>query len=56
MVEWHNVFEVVYTEPSLQKSEEIVCSICLENLREMVAPRVTKCGHMFCYSCLLQYY
>ena len=21
----------------------------------MTAPRVTKCGHMFCYACLLQY-
>ena len=21
----------------------------------MVAPRVTKCGHLFCYGCILQY-
>ena len=21
----------------------------------MVAPRVSKCGHLFCYACLLQY-
>ena len=21
----------------------------------MVAPRVTKCGHLYCYACLLQY-
>lgn len=28
------------------------CSICLD---EFVAPRITKCGHLFCYSCILRH-
>ena len=27
----------------------------MEPAGKMTAPRVTKCGHMFCYACLLQY-
>jgi hypothetical protein len=36
-------------------SEDVQCPICLENLSQMVTPRITKCGHIYCWSCLLQY-
>ncbi len=51
-MEWKDVVEVTYTPPTASK---IVCPICLENANVIVAPRVTKCGHIFCWPCLLQY-
>ena len=33
----------------------VQCPICLENLPSMVAPRITKCGHIYCWPCVLQY-
>ena len=56
-MEWKDVIEAVYTPPSDKgKSEQkIVCPICLDALQEIVAPRVTKCGHIFCWPCLVRY-
>jgi hypothetical protein len=34
-----------------QTEEEMTCSICLEN---PTCPRIAKCGHVFCWSCILQ--
>jgi hypothetical protein len=36
-------------------AEEVQCPICLENLSLMITPRITKCGHIYCWPCLLQY-
>jgi len=56
VVEWKDVIEVVYTPPTAQTStQKTSCPICMEPAGFIVAPRVTKCGHIFCYACLLQY-
>lgn len=57
LVEWKDVVEAVYTPPSDKgrAEQKIVCPICLEALQEIVAPRVTKCGHIFCWPCLVRY-
>ena len=36
-------------------ADEVQCPICLESLEHMVAPRITKCGHIYCWPCILQY-
>mmetsp|Transcript_744 Transcript_744/g.806 ORF Transcript_744/g.806 Transcript_744/m.806 type:complete len:120 (+) Transcript_744:463-822(+) len=36
-------------------AEDIKCPICMENLQQMVVPKITKCGHIFCWPCILQY-
>ena len=55
IVEWKDIVEAVYTPPSVSSPQKILCPICLEPAAAIVAPRVTKCGHIFCWSCLLQY-
>lgn len=50
------MIEVVYTPPSaITSNEKTLCPICMEPAGSMVAPRISKCGHLFCYACLLQY-
>merc|ERR1712086_61510 len=45
---WKHVAYVGYiAEPDTR------CSICLDAL---IAPQVTKCGHLFCMPCLMRYY
>eukprot|EP00656_Telonema_subtile_P033284 TRINITY_DN3678_c0_g1_i1.p1 TRINITY_DN3678_c0_g1~~TRINITY_DN3678_c0_g1_i1.p1 ORF type:complete len:690 (+),score=163.11 TRINITY_DN3678_c0_g1_i1:96-2165(+) len=45
---WKEVAYVAYlSDPDTH------CSICLDAL---VAPQVTKCGHMYCLPCLMRYY
>jgi hypothetical protein len=34
--------------------DQYQCPICLESA--MTAPRITKCGHCFCYPCILRYF
>jgi len=54
IVEWKDVVEVIYTLPSvLTTNEKTQCPICMEPAGLMIAPRVSKCGHLFCYACLL---
>eukprot|EP01065_Artemidia_motanka_P029938 TRINITY_DN3599_c0_g2_i1.p1 TRINITY_DN3599_c0_g2~~TRINITY_DN3599_c0_g2_i1.p1 ORF type:complete len:556 (+),score=160.94 TRINITY_DN3599_c0_g2_i1:62-1729(+) len=48
LVEWDQVKQVVTWE----EFEECSCPICIET---PVAPRVTKCGHVFCLPCVLQF-
>lgn len=36
-----------------QVSSLTTCSICLD---DFVAPRITQCGHLFCYPCLLRHF
>lgn len=40
------------SQPSLETHEGAACPICLS---PPTAPRMTKCGHVFCYPCILQY-
>jgi len=36
-----------------EDSSLTTCSICLD---DFVAPRITQCGHLFCYPCLLRHF
>lgn len=36
-------------------ASDVQCPICMEPLPRMVTPRITKCGHIYCYPCVLQY-
>ena len=56
IVEWRDIIEVIYTQPTaLTTNQKTQCPICMEPAGFMVAPRISKCGHLFCYACLLQY-
>lgn len=52
IIEWRDVVKVMY---NMINADDVSCPICLENLDQMVAPRITKCGHIFCWPCVLQY-
>lgn len=47
-LEWANVLQILVSA----KSQLANCPICLSN---PVAPRMAKCGHIFCLPCLLRY-
>ncbi|KAK0615044.1 hypothetical protein B0T17DRAFT_540928 [Bombardia bombarda] len=47
-LEWSDVLQVVASAESQQTS----CPICLS---EPVAPRMAKCGHIFCLPCLIRF-
>jgi hypothetical protein len=47
-LEWSDVLEIIASAESQQTS----CPICLS---EPVAPRMAKCGHIFCLPCLLRF-
>lgn len=51
-VSWRDVIQVKH---SLVNSSDIQCPICMETLADMVCPRITKCGHIYCWPCMLQY-
>jgi hypothetical protein len=34
--------------------QRLTCPICMEASDQMVAPRITKCGHIYCWPCLNQ--
>ena len=58
IVQWKDVIEVIYSAQAIMTNvadQKTQCPICMEPAGFMVAPRVTKCGHLFCYACLLQY-
>lgn len=50
LVEWKDVVSVVY---NMANAEDVQCPICLENLNQMVTPKITKCGHIYCWPCVL---
>ncbi|GJD10411.1 Uncharacterized RING finger protein [Galdieria sulphuraria] len=50
-VEWPDVEAVVIFHDEVQ--ENLCCPVCLDKVR---APRVTKCGHLFCLLCLLRFF
>ncbi|CAP61720.1 uncharacterized protein PODANS_4_2890 [Podospora anserina S mat+] len=47
-IEWTDVLQVIASTESQQTS----CPICLS---EPVAPRMAKCGHIFCLPCLMRF-
>lgn len=49
LTEWTSVEQVLlwYDDESPQ-----TCPICMDNFR---APKITKCGHIFCWPCILRY-
>lgn len=49
LLDWSSVCRV-----DLQCEELLKCPICLEE--EMVVPKITKCGHVFCVSCVFRYF
>lgn len=51
-VNWRDVVQVQH---EMVNSKDITCPICMEALEDMVCPRITKCGHIYCWPCVLQY-
>jgi hypothetical protein len=47
-LDWSNVLQIIASE----KSQAASCPICLG---EPTAPRMAKCGHIFCMPCLIRY-
>ena len=47
-LDWNNVLQIIASE----KSQAASCPICLG---EPTAPRMAKCGHIFCLPCLIRY-
>jgi len=50
-VSWESVRIVKHFVP-LEDGRDITCPICLSDL---VCPRVTKCGHIYCLSCIVHH-
>jgi len=46
-VNWDSVEQVIYPADPIPK-----CPICLE---APICPKITKCGHIFCWTCIMQY-
>ncbi|EPT26650.1 zinc finger, C3HC4 type (RING finger) domain-containing protein [Toxoplasma gondii ME49] len=53
LVDWSSVVRV---EMSSSAEDPITCPFCLEQPEAMLAPAVTKCGHIFCTPCILRYF
>lgn len=51
-IEWKDVLQVIF---NMINASDVQCPICLENLPQMIAPKITKCGHIYCWPCVLQY-
>lgn len=51
-VEWKDIVQVI---SNMISAEDVKCPICMEKLDAMVSPRITKCGHIYCWPCILQY-
>lgn len=49
VIDWGRVAKVTRMSYDLYQ-----CPICLES--DMTAPRISKCGHCFCYPCILRYF
>lgn len=51
-VEWKDVHQVIF---NMINATDVQCPICMEPLSKMLTPRITKCGHIYCWPCVLQY-
>lgn len=56
-LDWHDILQVIMATPDEPQHASSTftrpnCPICLS---EPTSPRVTKCGHVFCYPCILHY-
>lgn len=51
-VRWRDVVLVRY---DMVSSTDVRCPICMDPLSSMTCPRITKCGHIYCWPCILQY-
>jgi len=49
-VKWKTVEKVKYMTNNM-----VVCSICLNDHYEMIQPKITRCGHIFCWPCVMRY-
>lgn len=52
--QWPDIIQILvpHTSSSLTGEGNTMCPICLG---APVAPRMTKCGHVYCYACILHY-
>jgi hypothetical protein len=48
-IQWEDINTVIY-----YSTEVYTCPICLE--KKLICPKITRCGHIFCWPCLLNYY
>jgi hypothetical protein len=49
-VEWKDVQKVIF---NMINASDVQCPICMEPLEKILTPRITKCGHIFCWPCIL---
>ena len=50
VVDWKDVVKVIYP---MINADDVKCPICMEKLHLMIVPKITKCGHMYCWPCIL---
>jgi hypothetical protein len=48
-LKWEDIAAVIYYSVDIY-----TCPICLE--KKMICPKITRCGHIFCWPCLYNYY
>uniref|UniRef100_A0A0G4HFA7 RING-type domain-containing protein n=1 Tax=Chromera velia CCMP2878 TaxID=1169474 RepID=A0A0G4HFA7_9ALVE len=55
VLDWNCIVrvELVLCLSEREREREVKCPICLDH--QMVAPRMTKCGHYFCWPCVIRY-
>jgi hypothetical protein len=49
-IKWEDINTIIYKN----STEIYTCPICLE--KKLICPKITRCGHIFCWPCLLNYY
>eukprot|EP01129_Flabellula_baltica_P002358 TRINITY_DN12174_c0_g1_i1.p1 TRINITY_DN12174_c0_g1~~TRINITY_DN12174_c0_g1_i1.p1 ORF type:complete len:525 (+),score=97.46 TRINITY_DN12174_c0_g1_i1:57-1631(+) len=47
-IKWDNIYKVFY-----HTDKDLTCPICLG---EPICPIIVECGHIYCFSCMLQYF
>ncbi|KAG4302324.1 hypothetical protein PCANB_001426 [Pneumocystis canis] len=49
-IPWKNILQILAS----RLTQHTLCPICLEE--NLIAPRITKCGHIFCLHCIICYF